>query len=460
MKALYDRPGALSDGLAAIRTQFQLPAEFSPAAIETATAAARNPGADHADRTGLPFVTLDPSSSTDLDQAFAIEAAGGDLILRYAIADVSWFVGEGDAVDIEAWARGETIYLPDGRISLYPPVLSEGAASLLPDGERPAVLFSVRVAPDGAASLDGAERAVIRSRAKLGYATVRPEELPAGFDELARRVAAAEQARGAAHVDPPQQQIVERPDGGFELGFRPMSAMEQANAALSLAANLAIAEALFHHGTGLFRIMPEPDKRAIRRLRHSAEALGVDWPPAMSLSERERDLDPNDPSEAAFMLAVRRAGEHASYAPFRPGERPWHSAMRATYVHATAPLRRLADRYVNAAALAVANGQAVPDGVTAAFERLPEVMNRADAKAAQVGSAALELAEAIVLAGRVGDVFDGRVTDLNERGARIQLADPAVVTRIPANGLSIGDDVRLRLDEADPARRLTRFALA
>ena len=160
-----------------------------------------------------------------------------------------------------------------------------------------------------------------------------------------------------------------------------------------LAANLAIADALYRHGTGLFRVMPEPDDWAIRRLRHSAKALGVEWPKTMSFEDRQRDLDPNDPKQAAFMLAIRRTGAHASYAPFRAGERPWHSAMRATYVHATAPLRRLADRYVTEAALAVANGRAVPDRVTAAFERLPEVMNRAEAKAGQVDSAVLELAE-------------------------------------------------------------------
>ena len=160
------------------------------------------------------------------------------------------------------------------------------------------------------------------------------------------------------------------------------------------------------------------------------------------------------------MLAIRRAGTHATYAAFRAGERPWHSAMRATYVHATAPLRRLADRFVIEAALAVANGRHVPDGVTASFERLPDVMNRADAKAAPVDAAVLELAEAVVLAGRAGETFDGIVTDIDERGARIQLTDPAVITRIPVNGMAVGESIRLRLQEADPTRRLTRFALA
>ena len=460
MKAIVDRARALSDGLAAIRSQFQLPAAF-PADVEAAAAAAaRQATSDHADRTSIPFVTLDPASSTDLDQAFAIEQAGNDLVLRYAIADVGWFVADGGSIDTEAWNRGQTIYLPDGKVSLYPAVLSEGAASLLPDADKPAIVFSVRVAGDGLATLDGTERALIRSRAKLGYATVRSEDLPAGFDELCRRISAAEQARGASRVDPPQQQVVEQDGGSFRLEFRPMTAAEQSNAALSLAANLAIADLLYRQGTGLFRVMPEPDDWAVRRLRHSARALGVDWPKGTSLEDRQRDLDPNDPKQAAFMLAIRRAGAHASYAPFRAGERPWHSAMRATYAHGTAPLRRLADRYVIEATLAVANGRSVPDPVASAFERLPDVMNRAEARAAQVDSAVLELAEAVVLEGGVGETFEGTVTDIDQRGARIQLCDPAVITRVPANGLAIGSTVRLRLDEADPVRRLSRFSTA
>lgn len=458
MKAIHDRNRTLGQGLAAIRTQFQLPSGFPPEVEAAAAGAAAKPIVDHVDRTSTPFVTLDPTSSTDLDQAFAIEQSAGDLVLHYAIADIGWFVAEDGPIDVEAWARGETIYIPDGKVSLYPPVLSEGSASLLPDADKPAIIFHVRVSSDGTATLDGAERSIIRSRAKLGYATVRPGDLPDGFDELARRIEAAELERGASRVDPPQQEVVED-DGSFRLEFRPMRAAEQSNATLSLAANLAIADLLYRHQTGLFRVMPEPDEIAIRRLRHSARALGVDWPKAMGLEERERGLDPNKPSEAAFMLAIRRAGAHASYAPFRSGERPWHSAMRATYVHGTAPLRRLADRFVTEAALAVANGRAVPDHISAAFERLPEVMNRADARASQVDAAVLELAESVVLSGCVGKVFDGSVTDIDQRGARIQLKEPAVITRVAVNGLKIGALVRLRLDEADPQRRLTRFSL-
>src|SRR5689334_20292592 len=120
MKALVDRDGVLSRGLADIRRQFEIPADYPAAAVAEAEAAASRPLSDHADWTCREFVTLDPQSSTDLDQAFSIERQGADLILYYAIADVAWFVRSGGDIDAEAWKRGETIYMPDGKASLYP----------------------------------------------------------------------------------------------------------------------------------------------------------------------------------------------------------------------------------------------------------------------------------------------------------------------------------------------------
>ena len=164
MKALRDPDCLLADGLAAIRAQFRVPQGFPPAVEAAAQQAAQRPLAAHADWTRVPFVTLDPAGSTDLDQAFALEPAGADWLLHYAIADVGWFVADDDPLDREAWARGETTYLPDGKAALYPRVLSEAAASLLPDGPRPAVVFTTRIDPDGCARLQGVVRAVIRSR--------------------------------------------------------------------------------------------------------------------------------------------------------------------------------------------------------------------------------------------------------------------------------------------------------
>jgi exoribonuclease R len=189
MKALVDPHGVLASGLAQIRRQFDVPSGFPAAVLEAAATATKREPAQQVDRTSVPFVTLDPATSTDLDQALFIERSGSDLVLLYAIADVGWFVRDGDLVDQEAWRRGTTLYLPDGKAGLYPPVLAEGAASLLPDGPRPAVVFRVRVDQHGDATLDGVERALIQSHAKLAYDTVTDQQLPEGFAELARRAA-------------------------------------------------------------------------------------------------------------------------------------------------------------------------------------------------------------------------------------------------------------------------------
>lgn len=457
---LRDPNSLLTAGLTEIRTQFRVPDSFPPAVLAAAEAAAQRQPSEHADWTGRDFVTLDPASATDLDQAFAIEPAGVDYLLHYAIADVAWFVSDGDPLDAEAWMRGVTTYLPDGKAGLYPPILAEGAASLLPDGPRPAVVFTVRIAPDGAVAMAGVTRAVIRSRAKLAYETATDAQLPPGFAEIAARIAVAEDRRGAARVDPPEQEVERGSDGRFALRFRPLLPTETCNAALSLACNFAVAELLQAHGTGLFRVMAEPDERAEGRLRQTARAFGMIWPETAPLAQFERQLDPADPRHAAFMLAVRRAGQGADYVPYRAGVVPWHAAVAATYAHATAPLRRLADRYVIRAALAVANGQPVPLAVTEAFQRLPAVMDKAEARAGQIERAVVDQAEAALLADQTGDYFDAVVTDLGESGARIQLCDVPVVARTTTHGVMPGARIRVRLESADPLRRTITFTRA
>ncbi len=456
MRSLRDTTHALDAGLAQIRHQFQVPLEFPPEVLRAADDAARREPSEHVDRTDVPFVTLDPEFSTDLDQAFTITRSGDDLLLQYAIADVAWFVRDGDAVDTEAWTRGMTLYLPDGKAGLYPPVLAEAAASLLPDGPRPAVVFHVRLAADGIATLDGAERAIVRTRAKLAYDRVTAADLPEGFAEFARRMEAAEVVRGAAPVDPPEQ-VVERNAHGYRLAFRPRLASETANAALSLATNMAVADVLQRAGTGLFRVMPEPDGRAIGRLRHMAHAFGMSWPTTEALESYVRTLDPNDPAHAAFLLSVRRAGGGAEYVTFTPGTVPWHSAVAATYAHATAPLRRLADRDVVQAVLAVANGQNVPSDVTERLARLPATMARAAGKSAQIERSVIDLAEAVMLEGHEGTTYAAVVVEDDDEISKIQLTDVAVLAKVTAKGLRPGDECRVRLVSADPVRREVLF---
>lgn len=454
MKAIADPHGLLAAGLAAIREQYDVPGDFPPAVLAEAEAAKGRAPADHADWTDRHFVTLDPASSTDLDQAFLIEQAGGDLLLHYALADVGWFVPPGSALDAEAWRRGLTLYLPDGRARLYPAVLSEAASSLLPDGPRPAIVASVRCGREGAVSLDGVVRAVVHSRAKLAYETTEPADVPL-LAEFAARMQRSSDARGAATSSPPDQELERDEAGTFTLHVRPWRPSEVANSALSLAANIAIAEALWAAGTGMFRTMAPPGDQAIARLRLTARALGLDWPDNATFAQFNRTVDPRTRAGATFALAVRRATGHAGYVPYTPGQTPWHAALGATYTHATAPMRRLADRYVLDEALALARGQ--PKSDPALFARLAKAMDIADAREGAIERATLDLAEAVMLHGREGETFAAMVTERDDRGARIQLCDLPILARVDAHRIAAGDRLRVRLTHADPERREVRL---
>ncbi len=127
---------------------------------------------------------------------------------------------------------------------------------------------------------------------------------------------AAEERRSAPRVEFPEQEL-ERVDGRWTLRFGRGCESEDHNAAMSLATNLAVADALLAAGTGLFRVMAEPDDRSVRRLRHTASAFGLDWPADQSLADFQRSLRTDDPRSSAFLIAVRRAGGGASYEPYR-----------------------------------------------------------------------------------------------------------------------------------------------
>jgi exoribonuclease R len=109
------------------------------------------------------------------------------------------------------------------------------------------------------------------------------------------------------------------------------------------------------------------------------------------------------------------------------------------------------------AALEIASGRPVPDELDAIFQRLPAVMAKAEEKAGQIERAALDLAEAVVLEGREGSLFAAVVTDIDERGARIQLSDPAVIARVDGKGAVAGDTITVQLTSVDVGRRQVTF---
>jgi exoribonuclease R len=108
----------------------------------------------------------------DLDQALHLERDGSGYVVHYAIADVAAFVTPGTALDAETHVRGETSYFPDLRVPLHPPVLAEGAASLLPDQVRPAVVWTLDLDETGELRTTNVQRARVRSTRRLEYGEV------------------------------------------------------------------------------------------------------------------------------------------------------------------------------------------------------------------------------------------------------------------------------------------------
>lgn len=455
MKIQQDAAKALADGLDAIEKQYGLPKEFPSAVTRSAEAAVNGTacGGKRVTATEIPYVTLDPPTSTDLDQAFHLSRDGCEIVLSYALADLTDFVPEGGAVETEAWQRGLTIYGLANKVSLYPHVISQRAASLLPDGPRPAVQVNVGISDEGCLRLRSVERVVCASRAKLSYSTVELSSIPY-LEQFAARMWLNESKRGSVRFEFPQQEVVadSSAPGGVRLELRSPAYSELVNSALSLAVNMALGELLKNAGVGLFRVMDEPTSRAMDRLRREAHALRIPWTESESINALKRRLDPSNVVHQRFLLIVRRASGRASYEVYSDGKIPWHAAIGATYVHATAPMRRLADRYVLDLATLLAKGESVPSELLAKLNRLPEVMAEGDAKAKGVDRAVIDLVEAVSLQHRLGEVLKAEVVDA-ELGI-VQTFDSAIRSRAAQlDNVSNGDIVQVRIDKADPSTR-------
>ncbi|MFD7878036.1 RNB domain-containing ribonuclease [Streptomyces sp. NPDC059766] len=473
-------PGApeapLRAAFTALRARLGTPEDFPPAVLaEADRAAAATPAPSGVDATDIPFCTIDPPGSADLDQALHLSRTATGYRVRYAIADVAGFVVPGGALDAEAQRRVTTLYFPDGHVPLHPPSLGEGAASLLPGRVRPAVLWTIDLDADGRKLVADVRRARVRSRAALDYAGVQRQidagtaEEPIGLlSTVGRLRLRLEAERGGISLDVPEQEIV-RYDHTYRPTYRAPLPVETWNAQISLLTGMTAADLMLLYGTGVLRTLPAAPDGAVGRLRRTAHALHIEWPHHVSYAALIRTLDPHLPRHAAFLQECTTLLRGAGYTVFRDGGLPavaTHAAVAAPYAHCTAPLRRLADRYASELCLAAGAGQAPPDWVLAALDALPARMRDGSRRAAAVERGCVDIVEAAVLADRVGDLFDGCVVDVEEHRpavGTVRLADPAVVGRIEDERgapLPLGERLRVRLTHADPLAPHVRFAPA
>ena len=461
---------ALAEGFRSIREEMGLPDGFPPDVQSAADAAVADadPSSSHVDRTDVDFVTIDPPGSRDLDQAFHAESDGSGYLVHYAIADPGWFITPGDPVDRDSWERGQTLYAPDERVRLYPASLSEGAASLLADQERPCVLWQLHLDSDGIVQTTNVFRARVRSRRQMTYEEAQ-EEIDGGGGlsslQLLKTVGELrqkqERARGGIHLELPEQEI-HLVEGSYELSFRGPLPVEEWNAQISLMTGMAAAALMVDRGVGLLRTLPPPTPEALEGLKRSAGAMGLDWSEGASYQDFLAGLDTRLPQHAAMANIAMRLFQGAGYLALVPGatgDTAQH-AIGAPYAHVTAPLRRLADRYANEIALALGRGETPPQWAVEALPRLPEAMKESRRRAGELERRTVDFVEAVVLAPRVGETFEAVVIEAGEKSGTVQLKDPAVVAQCACPRLELGSEVRIRLVEAETDRGRLRFEVA
>jgi exoribonuclease R len=463
-------PASAAEGpdFAAIRAEFDVPEEFPAEVLAEAERRADHPRLPELDATDVPLVTLDPVGSRDLDQAVHLAVLGDGYRVSYAIADVGAVVDLGGPLDAEARRRGQTLYSPDRRTPLHPPVLSEGAASLLPGELRAAALWTIDLDADGEPVQVELRRARVRSRAQLDYPSVQaqadagqlPEALallPTIGALLQRRAA----ERGAIELGTPDQGVEATPDGGWTLVLRGDLPVEGWNAEISLLTGRCAAAIMLDGGVGVLRTLPPPLPRDVERLRLLAPALGVDWPPGAAPGAVVAGLDPARPGHAAFLEEAVTLLRGAAYTAFdgAPPEQPGHGGVGAPYAHVTAPLRRLVDRFGTEVCLALAAGRPPAPELREALPEIPALMAASDRRTREVERAVVDATEAWLLRGREGQVFPAVVVDAEDGRGTVVLDDLAIRGRCTGEGLRPGTRVWVRLEQADVTGRTVRFAL-
>jgi ribonuclease R len=446
------------------REAASVPSEVSPAELARRT-----------DLRGRNIVTIDGETAKDFDDAVEVlRLPSGNYLLGVHIADVSHYVKEGSALDLEAFERGTSVYFPGRAVPMLPEVLSNGICSLNPRVER--LTFSVEMEIDrrGRFLDHKIYKSVIKTRERMTYTdvnailTARTPELERRYGDLIRELErmhelyeilrARREGRGSIDFDLPEGEVVLDMAGQIE-AIRPSerNVAHRLIEEFMLAANETIArELVFASQPGLFRVHDQPDPQKLEDLREILKEFKLTLRgdvEEMRPSELQRVLKSvaGTPEERFLTNIVLRSMKRAYYSDQDLG----HFALAFEhYCHFTSPIRRYPDLIVHRR-LGELIEQGPADGerlarLAASHPLYASQSSEREKRAEEAEREVLEWKKVIFMRDKVGKHYTGIVAGVAPFGIFVELDEIFVQGMVPV--ATIGADFWNYLDRAHRLR--------
>ena len=337
-----------------------IPHVFSEEAIAEAEDSALQPLGPREDWRDIPFLTIDPVDARDHDDAvFAAPLEGGGHEVLVAIADVSWFVRPGTALDKAAFERGNSVYFPDRVVPMLPEALSAGACSLKAGADKAVLAARLRIDAEGRLGRFSFHRALIRVAANLAYEAAQASVAQGAGEHWPQLQAlwaawglldGARRKRGPLDLDLPEARVVLDPEGQVaDVVLRARLDAHKVIEEMMITANVAAARQLeARKAPVMYRDHEPPSREKLLALRDYLETFGL--PLALgqvvtpALFNRVLERAAGHAEARAISEQVLRTQSQAYYAPHNSGH---FGLALGSYAHFTSPIRRYSDLLVH-----------------------------------------------------------------------------------------------------------------
>ena len=419
-----------------------LPTVFGEETLAEAQAAAKlviSPD-NREDLRHLPIVAIDPADARDHDDAIWAEPDGaGGFRALVAIADVSFYVRPGGALDREARKRGNSAYFPDRVVPMLPEVLSADVCSLRAGQDRAAMACHLSVDATGKVTEWRFTRAIVRIAEVIAYEDAQARIDSCGEEPQLRNLWAcwkaletARHARDPLELDLPERRVILNAEGKIEtIALRERIDAHRVVEDFMIAANVAAAKALESEvAPVVYRIHEPPNREKIVALKDYLAtfernlALGQVITPSL-FNRLLKDVS-DETEKALIMEAVLRSQTQAYYGPRNAGH---FGLALGSYAHFTSPIRRYADLLVHRALVdAFALEQPRPsdrlipatsglsDTDRADLTRVSEAISMTERRAMEAERDTIDRYVAAWLSARVGEVFATRISGVQSFG--------------------------------------------